>query len=539
MGSARGTLQHVRTFNTAGPCDPARHYMLPARERLPEVAALVERGAYFAVYAPRQSGKTTTLRAWGRALTETARFWAVYLSCERAAPYARDVAAVNHTLSHQFLEVAADVTGEPAPVADSPDPNTAFGHTLRRFCARATRPLVLLLDEIDALQGDGLRSILHQLRADFADRPGRAPWSLALCGMRDLRDYRDEAAASGHLHTSSPFNVKVRSLRVADFSSEEIAALYGQHTVEGGASFSPEAVEAASELTGGQPWLVNALACEVVESAPLGPPETITAETMRAAAERLIRARATHLDSLGARLDEPRVRRVIEPLLAGTTVVRGLTSDDLDYVRDLGLVAPDAPVRVANPIYREVIVRTLSAYAEEQVPSFSDRRRFVLPDGKLDVERVFTEFGVFWSEHGELLAGETTWHEVAAQLVLMAYLQRVVNGGGQVEREYGVGRGRIDMLIRWPLPGAGVQREAIEIKVWRPGAPDPVAQGVEQLCGYLERLGLAEGWLAIFDRRPREHDGPVLATAPAAPAVATLEHAGRRVRLWRSPARAL
>ena len=80
----------------------------------------------------------------------------------------------------------------------------------------------------------------------------------------------------------------------------------------------------------------------------------------------------------------------------------------------------------------------------------AEPRSFVLPDGRLAFRRLLREFAAFWQEHGEVLAAGLPYHEVAPQLVLMAYLQRVVNGGGMIDREYGVGRGRIDLLVRWP-----------------------------------------------------------------------------------------
>jgi hypothetical protein len=119
--------------------------------------------------------------------------------------------------------------------------------------------------------------------------------------------------------------------------------------------------------------------------------------------------------------------------------------------------------------------------------------------------RLLEEFAAFWREHGEVLAGAMPYREVAAQLVLMAYLQRVVNGGGHIDREYGVGRGRIDLLVRWPHGDAAgrraEQREALELKVWREGRPDPLSRGLEQLDAYLARLGLQRGVLVLFDRR--------------------------------------
>jgi hypothetical protein len=135
-----------------------------------------------------------------------------------------------------------------------------------------------------------------------------------------------------------------------------------------------------------------------------------------------------------------------------------------------------------------------------------DRKSFVLPDGRLDLRKLFTDFAAFWREQGDALVGGMTYHEVAPQLVLMAFLQKLVNGGGVIDREYGLGRRRIDLLLRWPYRGEDgarlVQREAMELKVWRKGEKDPLAQGLTQLDGYLEGLGLDEGTLVIFDRRP-------------------------------------
>jgi len=264
-------------------------------------------------------------------------------------------------------------------------------------------------------------------------------------------------------------------------------------------------VTRAVELTAGQPWLVNALAQEVIEEIAVPTPEPITTDHIDQAKERLILARATHLDSLAAKLAEPRVRQVIEPILAGTLDQFDPYNDDTQYVVDLGLIAPKAPLRIANPIYREVIVRVLATNVEFKV--VADPRSFVLDDGRLDFDLLLREFAAFWREHADVLTSGIVYHEVAPQLVLMGYLQRLVNGGGYVDREYGTGRGRIDLLIRWPYQTPdgkkALQRHALELKVWRQHESDPLAQGLAQLDAYLDRLSLDTGVLVIFDRRPQ------------------------------------
>jgi hypothetical protein len=333
------------------------------------------------------------------------------------------------------------------------------------------------------------------------------PSSVVLCGLRDVRDYK--AAAGGdpsRLGTASPFNIAVESLRISDFSLDDVAALYQQHTDETGQEFTPDAVVRAYAHTQGQPWLVNALAREVTEKMRVMPSAPITVEHIDTAKERLILARATHLDSLVSKLREPRVRKVIEPLLAGVAPdVDDVYNDDLSYARDLGLVAQGNPVEVANPIYQEVIVRVLGAGIESIITD--DPRQFLLDDGRLDIRMLLDGFTDFWVENGEILVSHQSYTEAAAQLVFMAYLQRIVNGGGRVSREYGVGRGRIDILVRKPYGDRQEQLEAIELKVWAEGRPDPLLPGLRQLDRYLDRFRLDTGTLVIFDRR--EKAGPI------------------------------
>jgi len=158
---------------------------------------------------------------------------------------------------------------------------------------------------------------------------------------------------------------------------------------------------------------------------------------------------------------------------------------------------------MANPIYSEIVARVLSNSAQQSVTV--DPRSFVRADGRFDIEVLLREFAAFWVENGEILTNGITYREAGAQLVLMAFLQRVVNGGGTVTREYGIGSRRIDVLVTWPYTDATgkrlVQREALELKVWRDRRRDPLGEGLVQLEAYLDRVGLDRGVLIIFDRR--------------------------------------
>lgn len=352
----------ARWFNIAGPCRPDIHYMLPPTERLPDVLPLIDQQAYFVLHAPRQSGKTTAMLALAQALTTAGRYTAALLTMEVGAAFNDDPGAAEGAILDDWTNAATwqlppELHPPPWPEAE---PGARLGSALYAWASASTRPLVIFLDEIDALQNAAQISVLRQLRAGFPRRPNAFPWALALIGLRDVRDYKVAAGGSDRLTTASPFNIKTRSLTLNTFTPAEVTALYGQHTAATEQQFTAEAMALAFELTQGQPWLVNALAKLIVEELAPDPATSITPALISQARDVLVQRQDTHLDSLAERLREPRVQAIIEPILAGTTPAE-LPTDDVQFVQDLGLARmdPQAGLVIANPIYAAVIPRNL------------------------------------------------------------------------------------------------------------------------------------------------------------------------------------
>jgi len=496
----------AKFFNTTGPCRAKDHYMIDPLSRLEDIRSLIDDKMYFVVHAPRQTGKTTTLEALATAITAEGKYAALKFSCEEGQAFDSNIEMVEKVLIHSITAAAALNLPVELRCPDIPEApvGSRLGQFLSDWAQACPRPLVLFFDEIDALIDEALVSVLRQIRKGFSDRPHAFPQSIVLCGLRDVRDYKVLSGGEPRLGTASPFNIKSDSLRLANFTAAEVETLYSQHTSATGQSFEPEATAKAWDLTEGQPWLVNALANQVVRKMGIPTSQTITSLDIEKAAQEIILARQTHLDSLVDKLTEPRVQRVVEPVLAGLMTGADFTySDDVSYVRDLGLIGSKDPVRIANPIYREVIVRVLASRASGTIDL--ERKSFVTASGMLDVNTIVQEFALWWAENAEFMLASSYYNEAAAQLVFMAWLQRVVNGGGIIDREYGVGRGRIDVLVRWPVPNSKTtrdwQREAFELKVWRDGRPDPLKDGLHQLERYLDGLNLKQGTLVIFDRR--------------------------------------
>lgn len=497
----------ARYFNTTGPCVPHLHYMLPPADRL--IGASLDRYVrdqlYWVLHAPRQTGKTTFLHYWMQKINNSGEAVACYVSVERCQGVperARAMPALCDAIREWAKRFAA-----PVPDMPTTSPESMLSSMLIDWAEKvAPQPLVVLFDEVDVLEGPAMVSFLRQLRGGFAGRDiGKFPVSVALVGMRDLRDYLVHSKDGRPLNPGSPFNIKEDSVSIGNFSQPDIATLTAQHTGETRQVFADDALTTIWQLTSGQPWLVNALCKKcVLETAPTGSVDLIHAAHVEQARELLIRSRATHIDALGERLREERVRKVIQPMLTGETdCALGRSDRDVEFCMDLGLIAWDGSLVVANAIYREVIARYLSQNYQDNIPA--PEFKWQHADGRLDMDALLREFQTFWSWHADIWEAKADYTEAFPHLLLMAFLQRVVNGGGQIEREYAAGRDRIDLAVRF----AG-KTHIIEIKLVHPrmGRDMTLAKGLEQIARYAATTGTDSCHLVIFDRRPEYRAKP-------------------------------
>ncbi len=508
-----------RFFNTSGPVVAADHYSIPPLQRLDldEVLRLIRAKRYFVLHAPRQTGKTSALLALRDLLNEGGEYRCVYANVETGQTARGDVAG-GMTAILAELRIRARITLPGSGLEDlargaleDAGAHSALRETLVRWSTADPKPLVLFLDEIDALVGDTLISVLRQLRAGYDMRPAAFPQSVILCGIRDVRDYRIHSESAGEIIAGgSAFNIKAKSLRLGDFDEADVGSLLAQHTGETGQEFTEGAVAAVWNQSQGQPWLVNALAYQACfeNKAARDRSRTIDEEEIMEAREELILGRQTHLHQLADKLREERVRRVIEPVLSGGagSGADKASPDDVEYVRDLGLLARRGTARIANPIYREVIPRELMYARDSEI--LQETEWYVKPDGDLDVEGLLAAFQRFFREHSEHWLERFQYKEAGPQLLLQAFLQRVVNGGGRIEREYALGSRRTDLLIVWPPgrfagaaePGVPARRYVVECKILHHSLEATVREGLEQTLDYMDRCGGESGHLVVFDR---------------------------------------
>lgn len=496
-----------KSFNTTGPCRPEMHYMLPPEARLPkaDLQRLIDQELYWVLHAPRQTGKTSFLMSWMRTLNASGQVVACYVSVERCQgmeSVEMSMPAISEAIRHYARDFSVPVPDLPVETSSG----SILTETVKQWAELcAPKPLVVLFDEVDTLSGATLISFLRQLRGGFASRGvGRFPTSVALVGMRDLKDYIVHSKDGVAVNPGSPFNIKKESYTLRNFTEVEVGELLSQHTAATGQVFADEALSEVFRLTGGQPWLVNTLAdLSVTRLVPDGSP--VTADHIEAAKEALIKSHAVHIDSLAERLRDPKVKRVVQPILAGASDPSMAEGDEFRLCLDLGLVTlEDGVPSIANPIYREVLIRTLNYGQQLAIPA--PEFKWQKENGDLDMEALFDEFADFWREHGDLWEQKSDYTDVFPHLLLMAFFQRILNGGARLTREAAVGRERIDMLIEWK----GFNH-IVEIKLVHPrhGRAATLEKGLKQIARYSDKVGRdATQTLVIFYRTPAGREMP-------------------------------
>ena len=499
--------EYLHFFNTTGPCNPDKHYMLSPEERLVggQLSRYIKNELYWVLHAPRQTGKTTFLQSWMQEINTGGKQVACYVTvedCQGIHEPERAMPAICNAIKE-----SAEVYGLPVPTS-SDDPFTTLRYTLRKWAELiAPKPLIVLFDEVDVLVGETMISFLRQLRGGFASRGvGKFPTSIALVGMRDLKDYITQSKDGTAPNPGSPFNIKEDSARLTNFSENDISRLFAKRTEETGQRITDEALRYVFDQSGGQPWIVNSLfkraTLRILDEEST---ETVTIEHVREAREQMVVARETHLDALAYRLEDDRVRRVIELLMVGEPDAELAKGEPFRLCLDLGLVTIiDGVPSIANPVYREVIAREVTYATQLAIPK--PEWKWQNDDGSLDMDALMHEFQKFWRRHSQIWESRSDYTEAFPNLLLMAFLQRVTNGGGYIDREYAAGRGRMDLALHYSN-----QKYIIEIKLIHDyDTPDAVREeGIRQIVRYRDTIDpSAPSYLAIFDRREQSKTLP-------------------------------
>jgi len=486
-------------FNIAGPCRAELHYMIDPLQRLEGVQTLIEGQHYFALHAPRQTGKTTYIYSLMQQLNKQGRYTALTVNIQTAAD-ARDSREAMRMVAAAIYRQATAYLLEPEWPARVTENDTKFDNLpdyLSDWARHNRRPIVLFIDEVDALHEEFLLVLLRQLRAGFEMRPRGYPQSIVLVGLRDVQEYKFRCSdhPANFNNTGSPFNVKSVSLLLPEFSFTELELLLSQHTHDTAQIFSNEVKQCIFQLTQGQPWLVNALVNHILtKKLNNDAKQMISVQHAMQAKNELLQHRNVHLHDLVSRLHEAPIKLVVESIINGEAPDFTQLDDALAYARSLGLVARHPPIQFSNPIYLELTLRALSAAFQESLADdlVNVSKYYDKTQKQLNIDEMLTAFQRFYRRYAETWLSRYDFKEAGRQLMFFAFLFRIVENNAEINWDMSVGSTRCNLCIDY-----GEQKIAITLKLRQDNfARD---EGLEQAARYADTQGLKNSFLILFD----------------------------------------
>lgn len=489
----------AREFNIFGPVDPRFHYHVDRKAVKAAMRQKIDKGRYFTLNAARQTGKTTLFREVITEIEREGEHFGLLLDFETLRGYNRA----------EFYYWLHQKTVESWQIAHPSDEETlawlegyevqeqnAFGLLLRSLGERLGKLGVLIIDEFDAIGAELAEPMLAVFREMYLHRThaGYYPLqSIILVGVRNI-----PALLGG---SQSPFNI-ADQYELPYFTSVETEDLLRQHTVETGQPYAAELFQAVYQESEGQPFLVNRLGQLLTETIVPERTAMIGRSHLRQAVDRLLQEDNAHFASIVSKAMPH--RSVLLPILfydEKRTKFRDPVTKELIMYGVLRVVEDgfgNQIARIANPIYRKVLILAFTPPSGDVPLNGSFRHRYVV-EGVLDFEGLLAAFQKMMTEHGiTLLRSKKTDRplEIGGQYLLLSYLTAALDSiGGHVTLESLNSAGEMDLLVFYRG-----SRFIIESKIWY--TAKRFAAGQQQLAAYLDAAHQDKGFMILFSEQP-------------------------------------
>jgi hypothetical protein len=509
----------TRYFNITGPNRDPHHFGLDPLKRVnyPLIETSIARGRCFSLCSPRQSGKTTLLLALKKKLNGGGKYRCLYCNVEAAQAAGNDVERGVRLILNRIAQEAAFDFGDLWPrqnfvsILGEAGPDGALVTFFENWLYRdqpAKLPIVLFLDGVDLLRGRTLASVLRQLRTGQINSPRLFPQSVVLSSVRDVRDNDIDIGNGQFITGRSGSDVRESSIVLYNFTQSEIKELCGQYTAETGHAFQENVYSHLYILTGGRPWLVNALLCEALYEMGLAatPSRALTSGMIDVAKEHFLERQNSYMEQLEEKLSSPGVRETLFPILIGGTWEKRPTQGNLDYLKDLELIQKSSfGWNVTNALYRELIPKVMGMGLRDELAHLVDRARFLRPDGRLDFKEMIRFYQKLFCDNFLRWGRRYDLEGVLAQVLLHAFLRYILGNRGHMECDYALSTGRIDIGVTWSYSLENGEREdervIFEIRLFdiTKSHDTVVRTGVAQVVEYAKLKRPHDVYLLILD----------------------------------------
>jgi hypothetical protein len=498
-----------RIFEKSGSVDPKNSYYVTIENVVnpdnQDIKTMVDKGRYFSMFAPRQSGKTTFLDAVRSELHTDPTYVVILLSFQNLRKvgkkqfYSQIQKKLYVQLKSRLNEVncqkydAVERLCNQHRITD----HLSFMHLFEELNqVIQSKKIVIFIDEFDGISVKELENFLTTLRElyiSYKKVKQKALYSIGLIGIRNIT----KLIVGG----VSPFNI-ADHVELPPFSLKNIRDLYSQYTEETNQPFIEEAVKKVYDETGGQPWLVNRLGTILTVDVKPGTIEPIERKDVETAIEILLSERNDHFDNL---YEKAKPCKETFAKIVLDNVKYNPNDEDQTWLEQHGLIKKkEKKAVVANNIYRERYIETF--FNEVEVPGDIFTAEYLAAGDRLDIKRILLDFDQYIAQIGvRAFYKEKKPYEKTGQFLLTAWLYRFTkNGLGDLRYETPSGLGRMDIILTYKE-----RKYIIETKVnHQDNITRILNQGITQLAyQYLATESIQEGYLVIFDTRT--HAGAV------------------------------
>ncbi len=494
----------AKKFNITGRCYPAKHFMADVSKKMAQIYTMVEEGDYFIINRPRQYGKTTTLFTLSNMLLQSGDYLVFNTSFEGLGDSTfEDEAKFSEIFVLLLAELADIYAPELSEWLHETAPQTETLKDLSRLITdlvkKTDKKVVLMIDEVDKSSNNQLFiSFLAMLRQKYLAQDIFDTFhAVVLAGVHDVKSLKLKIRSDEEQKYNSPWNIAAEFKVDMNFNPTEIKPMLDDYVAERGVKMDTQLMsERLFYYTSGYPFLVCKL-CKMLDEDILPSKEVKewTEKDLEKAVQDLVRESNTNFESLTKNLENnPDLYSVVYQLLIeGEYFDYNIHNPSIQLGLMYGIFSNGRGIRIQNKVYEELIYRYMVSKARSQVllAAHNTSKLFYLPDNHLNMELVLTKFQAFMRE--QYSKKDRDFLERNGRLVFLAFVKPILNGAGYDFKETQISEERrLDVVLTY-----FEHKYIAELKIWR--GQEAHEEGLLQLADYLDRQGLTDGYLLIFD----------------------------------------
>ena len=502
----------MRKFTVTGTCIPRKNYMVDITGKLKQIKAMIDAEEYFTINRGRQYGKTTTLLALEKFLSD--EYTVISISFEG---FDEEEFANVKEFCQRFLGIVYDaliLTSEPREYCEKwKNTGVSSFDDLGRHIAAMSRDkkLVLMIDEVDKVSNNRVfLGFLSKLREKFLARNAEKDFtfhSVILAGVYDIRNIKLRLIQEGLLTPkagetaihNSPWNIAADFDVNMSFSASEIETMLEEY--EKDYQIGMNISEIANEIynyTGGYPVLVSRICKHIDEKLD----KRWDSQGIRQAIKLLLKENSPLFQSLIKNLgsNQDLSDMIYDILMLGGRWSFTFTNPIVGLGHRYGyFVNVNDRVRISNKIFEMQITNYF--VSKEQLANLkigvpASVHNEIIQNDKFNMQVCLEKFAKYYLQHFSKKDGKFIERE--GRFFFLFFLNSLLNGRGFAHAESAfTDDKRMDVVVNYLD-----QQFIVELKIWY--GEKRHENAFKQLLGYMDKMSLNEGYLLTFDFRKKK-----------------------------------